>query len=252
MNYILITGASSGIGKACAQWFAAKWYNLILAARSIDKLEALKAEILKDHAVDIVCKQLDVTDTRGVDVFFEDLKKEKAQICCCINNAGLALGEDEFSQVAWRDLETMIDTNVKGFTHVAHWIVPFLKQTAGHLFNLSSVAWVEQYEWGHVYCASKAYVKFLSKSLRLEVFGSWVRITDIAPGAVDTEWFSMTRFKGNKSKANAVYAGYEPLHAEDIVNTILFCYESPRHVNIEYLAIMPTAQAAARKVYREE
>lgn len=252
MNYTLITWASSGIGKACALWFAADWNNLILASRSSDKLEAIKTEILEKHDISIICKALDVTDTKAVEIFFSELKSDKMNINCCLNNAWLALWEDEFTQVNWTDIQTMIDTNIKWFTQVAHSCIPFLKETSGHLFNLSSVAWVEHYDWGHVYWASKAYVKFLSKSLRLEVFWSWVRVTDIAPGSVDTEWFSSTRFKGNQDKVDAVYAGYEPLHAEDIVNTILFCFQSPPHVNIEYLSIMPTAQAAARKIYREQ
>ena len=251
MNYTLITGASSGIWKACAHWFANTWSNLILTSRNITKLESLKSEILKTHEINIICTSLDVTDTDAVNVFFSELQSKNIQIDCCINNAWLALWEEEFTQVDWTDIQTMIDTNIKWFTQIAHWVIPLLKETTWHLFNLSSVAWVECYEWGHVYWASKAYVKFLSKSLRLEVFGTGIRITDIAPWAVDTEWFSSTRFKWDSKKVDAVYAGYEPLHAEDIVNTILFCYNSPKHVNIEYLAIMPTAQAAARKIYRE-
>jgi len=251
MKYSLITWASSGIWKACAHGFAKNGNSLILAARNTEKLEAIKWEIQKQYNVDIICKSLDVTDSSAVDTFFSELKSDNIQINCCINNAWLALWEDEFTQVDWSDIQTMIDTNIKWFTQVAHGVIPFLKETAWHMFNLSSVAGVECYDGGHVYGASKAYVKFLSKSLRLEVFGSGIRITDIAPWSVDTEWFSSTRFKWDQEKVTAVYAGYEPLHAEDIINTILFCFNSPAHVNIEYLAIMPTAQAAARKIYRE-
>jgi 3-hydroxy acid dehydrogenase / malonic semialdehyde reductase len=251
MQYTLITWASSGIGKACAFWFAVNGNNLILAARNKEKLEAIQSEILNTHDISVICKVLDVTDTNGVTAFFQSLESDNIEINCCINNAWLALWEDEFTCVDWNDIQTMIDTNIKWFTQIAHGVIPFLKKTAWHLFNLSSVAWVECYDWWHVYGASKAYVKFLSKSLRLEVFGTWIRITDIAPWSVNTEWFSSTRFKWNQDKVNAVYAWYEPLHAEDIINTILFCFNSPAHVNIEYLAIMPTAQAAARKIFRE-
>lgn len=252
MMYTLITGATSGIWLALAHSFAEKWHNLILVWRNSEKLETVKQDILSNTSIEIINKTVDVSDMKAIEKAFEELKNQNIQIDCCINNAGLALWEDEFTQVAWDDIQTMIDTNIKWFTKVAHSAIPFLKETSGHLFNMSSVAGVECYEWGHVYGASKAYVKFLSKSLRLEVFGSWVRITDIAPWAVDTEWFSSTRFKWNQEKAMAVYAGYEPLHASDIVNAISYCFESPKHVNIEYMAIMPTAQAAARKIFRED
>lgn len=250
MTYTLITGATSGIGLKCAHSYAEKWYNLILVWRNSTKLDTVKNDICSKYTVDIICKIADVSDMTSIETAFNELKSEKIQIDCCINNAWLALWEDEFTQVAWDNLQTMIDTNIKWFTKVAHRVIPFLKQTEWHLFNMSSVAGIECYDGGHVYGASKAYVKFLSKSLRLEVFGTWVRITDISPGSVDTEWFSSTRFKWDIEKVQAVYKGYEPLHAEDIANTILFCFESPKHVNIEYLSIMPTAQAAARKIYR--
>ncbi len=251
MTYTLITGATSGIGLASAQSFAEKWHNLILVWRNTEKLKTVKQDILSKNNIQIINKVVDVSDMLAIETAFTELESDNIQIDCCINNAWLALWEDEFTQVAWDDIQTMIDTNIKWFTKVAHSVIPFLKKTRGHLFNMSSVAGVECYEWGHVYGASKAYVKFLSKSLRLEVFWSWIRITDIAPWCIDTEWFSSTRFKWNTDKVNAVYAGYEPLHSLDIVNAISYCFESPKHVNIEYMAIMPTAQAAARKIFRE-
>ena len=251
MTYTLITWATSGIWLACAQAFAQKWHNLILVWRNNEKLMAVSQDILTNTSINIINKTIDLCNMEAIEKAFTELKDENIKIDCCVNNAGLALWEDEFTQVAWSDIQIMIDTNIKWFTKVAHSVIPFLKETRGHLFNMSSVAGVECYDWGHVYGASKAYVKFLSKSLRLEVFGSGVRITDIAPGSVDTEWFSNTRFKWNQEKVAAVYKSYEPLHASDIVNAISYCFESPKHVNIEYMAIMPTAQAAARKIFRE-
>lgn len=247
--YTLITWASSWIGKLCAQRFAKKWHNLILIARSLDKLEIIKSDILKQANIDIILHSVDVSDSNQVDQFFKEIAQ--LDINVCINNAGLALWEDEFTQANWTDLDTMMQVNIVWYTHIAHQVLPFLKKTKGYIFNISSVAWVEPYEWWHVYCASKAYVKMLSKSLRIELMGSEVRVTDIAPGWVDTEWFAMTRFKWNEQKAQSIYQWYEPLHTADIVDAIEFCFDRPSHVNIEYLAIMSTAQATARRIHKK-
>lgn len=249
--YTLITGASSGIGKMCAESFAAKWHNLILMARSIDKLKVIQSELESAHDTSILVYQLDVSNSQRVEEIFQSLSEKNIEIDFCLNNAGLALWESEFTQVSWDDLNTMIQVNITGFTQVAHRVLPFLKKTDGMIVNISSVAGIESYEWGHVYCASKAYVKMLSKSLRIDLMGTNVRVTDIAPWAVETDGFAMTRFKWDSNKAANVYAGYQPLLTQDIVDTIEFCRERPKHVNIEYISIMPTAQASARRISKK-
>ncbi len=220
-------------------------------ARSIEKLEKLKSKLEKSHDISVLIYKLDVSDSSSVADIFSSLREDNIKINLCLNNAGLALWESEFNSVSWQDLDTMIQVNITGFTQVAHEILPFLKETEGMIVNVSSVAGVEAYEWGHVYCASKAYVKMLSKALRIDLMGTNVRVTDIAPGAVETEGFSTTRFKWDAEKAAKVYAGYQPLQTCDIVDTINFCFNRPQHVNIEYIAIMATAQASARRIFKK-
>lgn len=251
MVYTLITGASSGIGLSCAERFAWKGKDLILAARSTDKLKEIKSELLKKYSVDILVYTLDVSNDEKVDSMFEEFRKNNIQIDNCINNAGLALWVEEFTTVEWDDFKTMIDVNIKGFTKIAHSVLPLLKETDWYIFNISSVAWIDPYEGWHVYSSTKAYVKMLSKSLRIELFWTNVRVTDIAPWAVDTEGFSLTRYKWDDSKANEIYKWYTPLHAEDITDCIEFCYDRPKHVNIECMYVMPTAQASARRIYKK-
>ena len=250
MNYVLITWATSWIGLATAKAFAAKKENLILVGRNKEKLTEIKKNLNEIHWVEIFIFQVDVTRIEHIDEMFYTLKKEDIHISACINNAGLALWEDAFDCVEWQDLETMIQTNIVWATKIAHAVLPFLKETSGHLFMLSSIAGREAYNWGHVYWASKAYISFLSKSIRLEVHGSWVRVTDIAPGSVDTEGFSLTRFKWDQEKFEKVYAWYEPLHAENIADAIIHAYSAPKHVNLQEMLIMPTAQSAARRIHR--
>ncbi len=249
--YTLITGASSWIGKSCAQRFAEKWHNLILMARSIDKLEKISSSLRSEYKIDVLIYKVDVSNASQVENTFKEIEAKNIDINVCINNAGLALWESEFSKMDFQDLNTMMQVNIVWFTQIAHRVLPFLMKNDGHMFNMSSVAGTEPYEGWHVYCASKAYVKMLSKSLRIEAMGTNVRITDIAPGSVETEWFAITRFKWDSAKAKSVYAGYTPLCTDDIVDTIEFCHDRPGHVNIEYIAIMATAQATARRIFKK-
>ncbi|MCE1166684.1 MAG: SDR family NAD(P)-dependent oxidoreductase [Sphingobacteriia bacterium] len=246
-TYALITGASSGIGAAVARKLAETNHNLILIARRKDKLHQIKEELEKKHEVEVLCFALDVTDIPRLNTLFKKL--EDLSIDIAINNAGLALGKDSIEDYDWADFNTMIDVNVKAFTRVAQLIIPFLKKTKGHIINISSIAGIEAYEGGSVYCGTKAFVKMVSKSMRLDLAGTGVRVTDIAPGAVDTE-FSTVRFKGDKLKADNVYQGFVPLYADDIADTILFALNRPPQVNIEYIMITPTAQAGATRIHR--
>ena len=246
-SYSLITGASSGIGKATAKKLAGKGRNLILLARRKKLLEELRNEILTEHKIDVLIYQIDVRNLDNLNSFFSEIQDFNIDIL--VNNAGLALGKSSIEEYDWQDFETMIDTNVKAFTRIAQLAIPFIKKTQGHIVNISSISGIEAYEGGSVYCATKAYVKMLSKSMRLDLAGTGVRVTDIAPGAVDTE-FSLVRFKGSIEASQSVYKGFVPLYAEDIADAIIFALDRPSSVNIEYMLIMPTSQASATRIYR--
>lgn len=246
-TYTLITGASSGIGEACALELAKDGRNLILIARRIEKLDEIKTQIEKDFGVSVETFQVDLGSVQNIEEFFTNIKD--LSIDTLINNAGLALGKDSFEDYKWEDFNQMIDINIKSFTRVAQLAIPSLKKTKGHIVNISSVAGVEAYEGGSVYSGTKAYVKMISQSLRIDLMGTGVRVTDVAPGAVDTE-FSTVRFKGNKDTADSVYKGFTPLYAKDIAETIVFALSRPPSVDLQYIQVMPTAQASATRVVR--
>lgn len=247
--YTLITGASSGIGLACAHALAKEGKNLILLARRAEKLAQIKTELESSHNISVLTYTVDVQDLAAVEEVFAQL--QSYEIETLINNAGLAAGKETFENYDWADFEAMINTNIKGFLKVAQLTIPFLKKTQGHMVNISSVAGIEAYEGGSVYSASKAFVKMISKSLRIDLAGTGIRVTDIAPGAVNTE-FSNVRFKGDGSKAEAVYKGYTPLTPQDIADCIMFSLSRPKSVNLEYMLVMPTAQASATRIHRNE
>ncbi len=243
--FTLITGASSGIGQATAKLLAQHGRNLILIARRKDRLDTLKKELESQYAVEILVFQLDVQNLAAIEKFFDKIKDKKIDVL--INNAGLARGRLLLENYQWDDIEQMINTNIKGFLKVAQLSIPFLKETKGHIINLSSIAGIEAYEGASIYCGTKAFVKMISKSLRIDLAGTGIRVTDIAPGAVNTE-FSLVRFDNDKSKASAVYDGYIPLYAEDIADCILFSLNRPASVNIQYMLVMPTAQVSATRI----
>lgn len=248
MNYSFITGASSGIGKATAFALAKEGKNLILVARRKERLEQMKLEISQTCKVDVRIFDTDLSKVENIDRLFDELRGFDIDVL--INNAGFALGKSSIEDYDWNDFNMMIDVNVRAFTRVAQLTIPFLKKTKGHIINISSIAGMEAYEGGSVYCSTKAYVKMLSKSMRIDLAGTGVRVTDIAPGAADTE-FSLVRFKGNKKVADAVYENFVPLYAEDIAETIVFALNRPVSVNLEQIVIMPTAQAGATRIHRE-
>lgn len=245
--FTIITGASSGIGSACATALAKEGKNLILLARRTDKLKQIKSELEKTYLVQVLIYQVDLSEIKNIEDFFKQI--EDKTVDTLINNAGLALGKVSFEDCDWKDFNQMIDVNIKAFTRVAQLAIPHLKRTQGHIINISSIAGIEAYEGGSVYSGSKAFVKMISKSLRIDLLGTGVRVTDIAPGAVETE-FSTVRFKGDKSIADSVYKGFTPLYASDIVDTIVFALSRPKSVNLESILIMPTAQASATRIYK--
>jgi len=244
-KYILITGASSGIGAACARRFAKEGYHLVLMARRMDRLETIKNELAK-FPVKVLLFQVDVREesqVRKAVASFSDEVKSKLSIL--INNAGLAVGKGPLSDGLLEDWNRMIDTNIKGLLHISKEIIPILKTNKkGHIFNLSSIAGKEVYMDGNVYCASKHAVDALSKSMRMELVSHSIRVTNIAPGAIETE-FSLVRFKGDDQVAAAVYDGFTPLSADDVADTIYYAASLPPHVNLNDITIMPSAQASA-------
>ena len=239
---ILITGASSGFGKATATKFAAGGWNLILTARRKEKLDELAKALEANYGIKTLCLIFDVQDKKAVFDNLQNLPTEWQAINILVNNAGLALGRDSFENANLEDWETMIDTNVKGLLYASKAVLPMLIKEKGHIINIGSTAGKEVYKDGNVYCASKHAVDAISKAQRIDLLPYQIKVTAIHPGAADTE-FSVVRFKGDAEKANAVYNGYTPLMAEDIADTIWYVTNTPAHVCINDLVITCVAQA---------
>jgi NADP-dependent 3-hydroxy acid dehydrogenase YdfG len=239
---ILITGASSGFGKATATKFAAGGWNVILTGRRKEKLDALAKALEANYGIKTLCLNFDVQDKKAVFDNLQNLPTEWQAINILVNNAGLALGRDSFENANLEDWETMIDTNVKGLLYASKAVLPMLIKEKGHIINIGSTAGKEVYKDGNVYCASKHAVDAISKAQRIDLLPYQIKVTAIHPGAADTE-FSVVRFKGDAEKANAVYTGYTPLKAEDIADTVWYVANTPAHVCINDLVITCTAQA---------
>jgi len=242
-NIIFITGATSGFGKAIAEKFAAAKWNCIITGRRKDRLDELQSELSSKYQVNVLPLVFDVQNREEVFSAINQLPDEWKNIDVLVNNAGLAAGRDSFDKASVDDWDTMIDTNVKGLLYVSKAVLPFLtEKNKGHIINIGSVAGKEAYANGNVYCATKFAVDAISKSQRIDLLPYRIKVTAIHPGAADTE-FSLVRFKGDEAKANAVYNGYEPLHATDIADTVYYCATLPAHVCINDLVITCTAQA---------
>jgi len=238
---VLITGATSGFGEACARQFAAGGYRLIITGRRKERLEALTRE-LQAHT-DVFPLVFDVQDKEAVFAAINSLPDTWTAVDILINNAGLALGRDHFQDASLDDWETMLDTNVKGLLYVSRAVVPLMiARRRGHIINLGSIAGKEVYEKGNVYCASKFAVDAISKAQRIDLLQHRIKVTAIHPGAADTE-FSKVRFKGDMTQAAKIYEGYTPLRAEDVANAIYYCANTPDHVCINEVNITCLAQA---------
>ena len=247
---VLITGATSGIGEACAKKYAADGDRLILTGRRADRLNILKTELEKDFSTEILALIFDVQDKKAVDKNLGTLPTEWQKIDLLINNAGLAAGKDSFENADINDWETMLNTNVHGLLYVSKQIIPLMiANKKGHVVNIGSIAGKEVYENGNVYCASKFAVDAISKSMRIDLLKHSIKVTCIHPGAVETE-FSLVRFKGDKNKAAATYNGMVPLSGNDIADSIFYCTQLPEHVCINELVITPTQQANAYYTHR--
>jgi len=242
---ILITGATSGFGKAMAEKFAAGGWNCIITGRRADRLETLAKDLQTRYYIQTLSLVFDVQSRDAVFAALSNLPIEWQNIDVLVNNAGLALGRDSFENANLDDWDTMMDTNVKGMMYVTKAVLPYMTpRKKGHIINMGSVAGKEVYKDGNGYCASKYAVDALSKSMRIDLLQHRIKVTAIHPGAAETE-FAIVRFKGDETKAKQVYDGYTPLHAEDIADMAFYCANLPEHVCINDLVVTCTAQADA-------
>ncbi|MCB9023900.1 MAG: SDR family oxidoreductase [Lentimicrobiaceae bacterium] len=248
---VFITGASSGIGHSCALKFAENGYNLIISGRRTERLAQLAGELVQKFGIKVHTLTIDVTNSAEVKSAIDGLPSDFKKIDVLINNAGLALGLDSLNEGNPAHWNTMIDTNIKGVLNVSHAIMPgMIERKSGHIINIGSIAGREAYGKGNVYCATKAAVDSLTKGMRIDLLPFGIKVTQIAPGAVETE-FSLVRFEGDDKRASSVYDGFEPLHPQDVADVVYYTASLPSHVNINDLLLMPTAQASASVIYRK-
>ena len=246
----LVTGASSGIGAACAEAFAGEGARVVLLARRKDRLERLAARLRDAYGVDCKVVTADVSDVKAVTNAFEDLPAEWQEVDILVNGAGLVKGVAPEWETAADDIDTMFDTNVKGLLTMTRLCVPgMLQRERGHVINIGSIAGHETYPGGSIYAATKYAVRALSKSLKMDLLGTPIRVTSIDPGLVETE-FSLVRYAGDADKAKAIYAGTNPLSGADIADAVLYAATRPTHVNISEMIVLATDQAAARMIHR--
>lgn len=248
---ILITGATSGFGKAIAKLFAENKWNLILTGRRKERLVQLCSELEQKNGIKTLPLVFDVQDRNAVFASIENIPDEWKRMDVLVNNAGLALGREPFDKASIDDWETMLNTNVKGLMYVTKAALPYMiTQQKGHIINIGSIAGKEVYVNGNGYCASKHAADALSKAMRIDLLPHKIKVTAIHPGAAETE-FSIVRFKGNETTAKSVYEGYTPLYAEDIANITYYCATLPAHVCINELIVTCTAQANSAIFYKE-
>lgn len=241
-KWVLITGASAGIGEACAKRFAAEGANLVLIARRADRLQRLQELLTKEGRVTVHTYQVDVRDRDAVSALAEELERQKLVPDVLVNNAGLSRGLCKFFEGTYEDWDEMIDTNIKGLLHVTRALAPmFVARNSGHIVNIGSVAGHMVYPSGNVYNATKFAVRALSEAMAVDLVGTQIRVSSIDPGAAETE-FSEVRFRGDKERAKAVYEGFQPLVADDIADAVLYVVNAPQHVNVATMIILPTDQ----------
>ncbi|MCO6496455.1 MAG: SDR family NAD(P)-dependent oxidoreductase [Chitinophagaceae bacterium] len=248
---VFITGATSGIGKACAEAFAGAGDDLILNGRREERLEAIKKELSDKYSVRILPLPFDVSDKNAVFDAVHNLPGEWKDIDILINNAGLALGKEPFHEAHLHDWEVMIETNVTGLLYVSKAVIPeMIRRNKGHIINISSIAGDFAYQGGNIYCASKSAVNAISSAMRTDMLPHSIKVTNIKPGAVETE-FSLVRFKGDTEKADQTYIGFQPLSPLDVAQTILYCASLPEHVCINDLTITPVSQSNGVYIFKK-
>ena len=249
---IFITGASSGIGKACAEVFAREKSNLILTARRIERVKALAKKLEKQYGIKTKCIKLDVRDYEQMEKTINILQGNWKKIDILVNNAGLSRGLDKIHEGKKEDWDEMIDTNIKGLAYITRHILPLMvKRKKGHIINIGSTAGHDVYPAGNIYAATKFAVKALSQSTRYDVLDKGIKVSSVDPGMVETE-FSIVRFRGDKERAKKVYTGIKPLSPKDVAETVLFCATRPQNVNINQIILTPLYQASSTQVFRKE
>ena len=252
MNKIVfITGTSSGIGAACAKKFAQASYDLVLNARSEDRLRPLLEELAQSYSIQVCPLIFDVRDRKAAQQAIDSLPEGFKAIDVLVNNAGLALGMDKEYEGIEENYDTMIDTNITALLMITRMVVPgMVERGRGHIINIGSVAGDAAYPGGSVYCATKAAVKVLSDGLRMDLVHTPLRVTNVKPGLVETN-FSITRFAGDKERAEKVYQGIQPLTGDDIADVVYYAASAPAHVQIAEVLVLATHQASGSLVYRE-
>ncbi|MBO7198032.1 MAG: SDR family NAD(P)-dependent oxidoreductase [Tidjanibacter sp.] len=250
---VLITGATSGIGEATARAFAEEGYKIIITGRRSERLAALKAELKEQFGAEVCVASFDVREKAMCEAALEALPEEFAQIDILVNNAGLASGLEHLNEGATADWNAMIDTNVKGLLYITRAVANRMieRGEGGHIINLGSTAGTQVYENGNVYCATKHAVHALSHGMRIDFLRHRIRVTEIRPGMVETE-FSVVRFHGDKDRADGVYKGLQPLKGEDVAEAIVWAAMQPAHVNISEIVLTPTAQADSYYKFLEQ
>ncbi|MDW8157968.1 MAG: SDR family NAD(P)-dependent oxidoreductase [Bacteroidia bacterium] len=252
MKKVLITGATSGIGKACAYQFAKNGFTLVLTGRRTQRLEEIKQDIINQYKVPVLTLSFDVRNFFQVQEALENLPSAFSPINILINNAGLAKGLADIIDGSVEHWQTMIDTNIKGLLYVSKIVASQMRKAGGgHIINVGSTAAKEVYPWGNVYCATKYAVDALTKGMRMDFIKDNIKVSVVHPGFVETE-FSIVRFDGDIEKAKKVYQGFEPLRAEDVAQVIYWMATVPANVNIAEVLLLPTAQASAMVVHRKE
>lgn len=247
---VFVTGASSGIGQATAEAFAGLGARILMCARRVERLEKLAQKLEAEDKAAVRCFRLDVRDRAAVDRAVAGLPAEWRAVEVLVNAAGLSRGLDKLPSGLAEDWEEMIDTNVKGLLYVSRAVLPgMIERGRGHIINVGSLAGYEVYPGGAVYCASKFGVRALSKGLKLDLLGTPIRVSEVAPGLVETE-FSLVRFHGDAERAGKVYQGLTPLGPDDIAEAVVWCATRPAHVNVSIVEVMPTAQASTTLVHR--
>src|SRR5688572_8907761 len=238
---VFITGASSGIGKACAEQFASLGTNLVICARRRDRIEKMATELAQKHGITVVPFQLDVQKNEQVEAVFQELAEKHIEIDILVNNAGLALSTNLMQDAKVSNWDVMIDTNVKGLLYVTRAVLgSMVKRNQGHIINIGSVAGHGVYNGGNIYAATKHAVRAISASLRLDLMGKAIRVSEVDPGAVHTE-FSEVRWN-DKERADKLYEGFTPLAADDVADAVIYCATRPQHVNVSEIVVFPQAQ----------
>ena len=247
---VFITGASSGIGEGCARKFAKEGWNLILNARTVSKLEELKAELEKEYGIQVCVLPFDVRDRKLAAASLESLEWKAIDVL--VNNAGLVIGVDKEFEGSLDEWDIMIDTNIRGLLAMTRLVVPgMVERGCGHIINIGSIAGDAAYPGGSVYCATKAAVKALSDGLRIDLVDTPLRVTNIKPGMVETN-FTVVRYRGDKQAADNFYKGIRPLTGDDIAETVYYAASAPAHIQIAEVLLMPTYQATGTISYKKK